>query len=176
MNVVLHELVGIALAQEASGRFLLEQTSDRRRTGAWATACALAVGSHVVLDFLPHYYPLTPWEDAVTSLLLVGSWCLLIPPRLRRPLLVVCLAALLPDIVDHVPDDLRKHTGWAVPVVPNLFPCHFTGATSSWPGRSGPKWIVSTVNHLIVLAFCTVALVRTRHLLRLPWRRESPPG
>ena len=101
---------------------------------------------------------------------------MLIPRGMRRPLLLVCLAALLPDIVDHVPDDLRKHTGWAIPVLPNLFPCHFTGTTSSWPGRSGPKWIVSTVNHLIVVAFCAVALVRTQHLLRLPWRRESPTG
>jgi hypothetical protein len=171
LNVAFHELVGIALFQEASAGLQRQESPDTGRALVWGVTCALAVGSHVVLDALPHYYPLTPWVDAVTSILLVGGWCLLVPRGLRRPLLLVCVAALLPDIVDHVPDDLRKHSSWPVPMVPNLFPCHWPAGSGSWRGRSGPNWIVSAVNHLIVVAFCAVALVRTRHLLRRPWHR-----
>jgi len=117
LNVAFHELVGIALAQEVGAR------GPGVRARSWLAACALAVASHGVLDALPHYYPLPPpWADAVVSVVLVAGWCLLVPRWMRAPLLLVCVASLLPDIIDHVGDDLRKHLGIPFPVVPNLFP------------------------------------------------------
>jgi hypothetical protein len=168
MNASFHELVGIALAQEVGARATQPPGSAR----SWAAACLLAVASHGVLDALPHYYPLQSWEDAAVSLVLVGGWCLLVPRWMRGRLLLVCVAALLPDIIDHVPDDLRKRLGLPLPVLPNLFPWHWPAGQASWPGRSGPKWVISVVNHLIVVVFCAAAVVRTRQLLSWPGRRK----
>jgi hypothetical protein len=177
VNVAFHELVAIALAHEAgtSG-----ESPDACGAGRWAWTCVLAVASHGIVDALPHYYPLASWEDAIVSIVLVTVWCLLVPRRMRKPLLIVCVAALLPDIVDHGPDDLRKHLGLPFPALPNLFPWHWPAGSGSWRGRGGPNWIVSLVNHVIVVAFCATAIYRNRHLLSLPWnpRRagQPPPG
>jgi hypothetical protein len=169
LNVAFHELVGIALAHEVGARL---RTDGGSNTSSWAAACMLAVASHGVLDALPHYYPLASWEDAVVSIVLVAGWCLMVPRWLRAPLLLVCVASLLPDIIDHAPDDLRKHLGLPFPVVSNLFPWHWPAGSGSWRGRSGPNWIVSVVNHLIVLGFCAASLIRTRQLLVWPGRRQ----
>jgi hypothetical protein len=162
VNVAFHELVGIALAHEAATSSESRQPPGAKR---WGWTCALAVASHGIIDALPHYYPLAPWEDATASLVLVAVWCALVPRWMRKPLLLVCVAALLPDIVDHLSDDLRKHLGLPLPVLPNLFPWHWPEGSGSWRGRSGPNWIVSVVNHAIVVAFCATAIHRTRHLL-----------
>jgi hypothetical protein len=159
VNVAFHELTGIALAHEAAGR----PGGGARR---WAITCALAVASHGVLDALPHYYPLPPWVDAFAALVLVLGALALVPRGVRLPLFLVCLSALLPDIVDHAGDDLRKHLGIPFPQVPNLFPWHWPRGSGSWRGRSGPDWLISWVNHGIVLAFCAAAILRNRHLWR----------
>lgn len=126
----------------------------------------LAVGSHGVLDALPHYYPLPSAADAIVSILLVAAFLALVPRATRLPFLLVALAALLPDLVDHLPDDLRKYAGLPIPEIPNFFPWHWRSGSGSWPGRTGPLWLESLVNHAIVLAFCATSIVRTRHLLR----------
>jgi hypothetical protein len=177
MNVAFHGLVGIALAHEVG-----TSRESREAPGAktWAWTCVLAVASHGILDALPHYYPLAPWEDAIVSLLLVTVWSALVPRWLRKPLLFVCVASLLPDIIDHVPDDLRKHLGIPFPALPNLFPWHWLVGSGSWRGRSGPNWVVSVVNHAIVVGFCATAIYRNRQLLSVPWTarraRQRPPG
>jgi hypothetical protein len=171
LNVAFHELVGIALAHEAGARL---ESPEGRGTTTWGAACVLAVGSHGILDALPHYYPLASWEDTIVSIVLFMVWWALVPRWMRRPLLAVCVAALLPDIADHVPDDLRKHLGIPFPPLPNLFPWHWPAGSGSWRGRSGPNWIVSLVNHGIVVAFCATAIHRNRHLLSLPWRARPP--
>ena len=162
MNVSFHELTGIALAAEAAGR-----PGARART--WAVTGLLAVAAHGVLDALPHYYPLPPWADTVVSLALVGGALALAPRGTRLPMFLVCVAALLPDIIDHAPDDLRKHLGIPFPQVPNLFPWHWPRGSGSWRGRTGPDWLISWVNHGIVIAFCAAAILRNRQV----WRRRS---
>ena len=167
MNVTFHELAGVALAAEAAGRAGTGTGTQRPRTGAWAVTCGLAVASHGILDALPHYYPLPPWVDAILALLLVGGALALAPRGTRMPMFLVCLAVLLPDIIDHTPDDLRKHLGIPFPHWPNLFPWHWPRGSGSWRGRSGPDWLISRVNHAIVIAFCAVAIARNRRV----WQR-----
>jgi hypothetical protein len=170
VNVAFHQLVGIAITHETAAWMgaPLEAPDPAARTRAtiWATAFGLAILSHGVLDALPHYYPLSSAADTLVSLALVAVWLCLIPRWLRGPLLLVGVGALLPDIIDHVPDDLRKHLGWNIPVPPNLFPWHWPTGSGSLPGRTGPLWIESLTYHLIVVIFCAVAIARTSHLLR----------
>ncbi len=77
---------------------------------------------------------------------------------------------MLPDIVDHVPEDLRRNFGLDVPVPANLFPWHWPSNKSSLPGLHGPLWRESLTYHVIVLAFTLTCIVRTRQLLS--WRRQ----
>jgi hypothetical protein len=173
VNVAFHEFVGIALAQEAAawlGAPPPAPTGDetQRRRFTWGLTFALAVLSHGALDGLPHYYPLGSAGDTVVSILLVGGWLWMVPRWLRGPGFLICVGALLPDIIDHVPDDLRKHLGLPIPVPPNLFPWHWPTNTSSLVGRTGPLWVESTAFHVIVVAFATAAIARTRHVLRAP--------
>ena len=167
MNVAFHELVGIAIAQETGAR-LGTRASGRPGVRAWIVASGLALLSHGILDALPHYYPLPSAADVVVSVALVGAWLLLVPRWMRWPLFVVCLAALLPDIVDHFPKDVRRHLHIDLPVLPNLFPWHWRSDSGSLTGRTGPLWLESLTNHVIVLAFCATMIVRTRALLGLP--------
>jgi hypothetical protein len=167
VNVAFHELAGIAIAQETG----LRLGALPRRPGAlaWTVACVLAVLSHGVLDALPHYYPLPSIIDAAVSIALVAGWLLLVPRWMRWPLFVVCVAALLPDIVDHGPKDLRRHLHLDLPVLPNVFPWHWPSGSGSLDGYTGPLWLESLTNHVAVVAFCATAILRTRRLLaRVP--------
>jgi hypothetical protein len=172
MNVTFHELAAIAIAQETAAG--IQARPGRHVRWTWAGAVALGVLSHGVLDAIPHYYPLPSPVDAVLSIARVAGWCWLVPRWMRVPLLLVCLGALLPDIVDLLPGDLRRLYGVHLPVWPRVFPWHWPAGSGSHRGRLvGPYWFVSLVNHLIVLAFCAASIVRTRHLLR---RGAGPPG
>ena len=179
MNVTFHELAAIAITQEtAAGLDAFGESGARSRARAaraWAVAAFLAVGSHAIEDALPHYYPLPSPVDAALSLALVAGWLFLVRRRLRGPLLLVAFAALLPDIVDHLPDDLRK-LGVPAPSWPNFFPWHWRSGSGSYPGRTGPLWLESLVNHAIVLAFCAASIVRTRQVWRWPTRRAGDSG
>jgi hypothetical protein len=175
MNVAFHELVGIAIAQETGAR-LGTRAGGRRDRVAWTVAFTLAVLSHGVLDALPHYYPFSSVMDGVVSLVLVGGWLLLVPRWLRWPLFAMCVAALLPDIVDHFPKDVRRHLHLDLPVLPNLFPWHWHSGSGSLEGSTGPLWRESLTNHVIVLAFCATAIVRTRSLLGRPGRDTAAKG
>jgi hypothetical protein len=167
VNVAFHELVGIAIAQETGAR-LGTRESGKRAPVAWTVAFVLAVLSHGILDALPHYYPLPSAVDGVVSITLVAAWLLLVPRWMRWPLFAIGFGALLPDIVDHLPKDLHRHLHLDLPVLPNLFPWHWRTDSGSLTGRTGPLWRESLTNHLIVLAFCATAILRTRHLLRGP--------
>jgi hypothetical protein len=174
MMASFHELVGIALAHETAAR-LDPAAPNRRRWLTLTIACVLAVGSHGVLDALPHYYPLPSVPDAAVSIALVLTWLVLMPRWMRWPLLALCTAALLPDIIDHVPKDLRRHLHLDLPIMSPLFPWHWLTGSGSLRGQTGPLWRESVTYHVIVLAFCTAAIVRTRHLLA--WRSAgSPPA
>lgn len=178
MNVTFHELAAIAITQEtAAGLAAFDDgaPSAARRARAWTVAALLAVGSHGIEDALPHYYPLPSPVDAALSLALVAVWLVMLPRGLRGPLLLVGFAALLPDIVDHLPDDLRK-LGLPAPTWPNVFPWHWRSGSGSWPGRTGPLWLESLVNHAIVLAFCAASILRTRHVLRRRSGSIDAPG
>ena len=170
MNVAFHELAGIAIAQETAawlGTPRAGRIVDRRRRGlVWAGAFVMAALAHGVLDALPHYYPLPPVGDAIVSMALVATWVWIAPPWLRLPLFVTCLGALVPDIIDHVPDDLHKHLHLDIPVPPNFFPWHWNGGSGSLVGRSGPRWAESLTYHAIVVAFCLVAIARTSSVLK----------
>jgi hypothetical protein len=172
VNVAFHELVGIAITQETAAWLgPPDAIGDAapvpaRRVFTWATAFGLAIMSHGILDALPHYYPLSSRGDTLVSILLVSFWLWLVPRWLRGPLLLIGLGALLPDIIDHVPDDLRKHLQLDIPVPPNLFPWHWRTGSGSLPGRTGPLWIESLTYHVIVLAFCAAAILRTRRVWR----------
>jgi hypothetical protein len=171
VNVSFHALAGIAIAHETGGRlgeisaFPAPHGGPPSAARAWSTAFGLAVLSHGILDGLPHYYPLGTWLDAAVSTALVAIWLVRIRPVLRVPLLVMCLAAISPDIIDHVPRDLNRHLGLHLPELPKLFPWHWRTGSGSMPGTTGPLWRESMTNHGIVVAFCAVVIFRTRHLL-----------
>lgn len=173
MNVAFHELVGVAIASEA-GAYLAARGERGRRT-TWAAAGLLAIGSHALLDNAPHYYPLAPWLDATLSIALVAAAVWRAPGWMRGWLFAICVASLLPDIIDHVPEDLRKHLGLDIPVPPNFFPWHWPSNRASLPGRTGPYWIESLTNHAIVVAFATASLARTRGLWAAR-RLKTPPA
>ncbi len=171
MNVAFHELVGIAIAHEASAALGPPTAYDggsttQRRGTIWAAAFGLAVLSHGILDGLPHYYPLGIWPDTVVSIAFLAFWLTRVPRWMRVPVIVVCVGSLLPDIIDHVPRDLNRHLHLGLPEWPKLFPWHWREGSGSIPGKTGPLWRVSVANHAIVVAFCVTAFIRTRQLLR----------
>jgi hypothetical protein len=172
VNVAFHELAGVALAQETAAWLEARPPTAPPSRVAWLLAVGLAVLSHGILDALPHYYPLPSAVDVAVSLALVAGGLAAFPRGRRWWLLAVCLAAVLPDIIDHVPDDLHRHVSPSIPVPPNLFPWHWLTGSGSLTGRTGPLWRESLTNHVIVVAFCAVAIVRTRHVLR-PWAARS---
>jgi hypothetical protein len=166
VNVTFHELAGLAIAQETAAHLGPPDGAGRgARAAAWAVAFGLGVLSHGILDALPHYYPLKGIEDAIGALALVAVWLWRAPRWMKLPLLAVCLAAVLPDAIDLLPADLNRDFGWHLPADHRVFPWHWRAGSGSWRGRWGPDWRVSLTNHLIVLAFCGTALVRTRAVL-----------
>src|SRR5690349_776525 len=100
MNVAFHELAALAITSEtaawigAPGGAVPPARSRAARGWIWAVAFLLAVGSHGILDALPHYYPLGSWLDAGVSIVLVGGTLALAPRWLKLPLLAVCGGAI----------------------------------------------------------------------------------
>jgi hypothetical protein len=181
MNVAFHELAALAITQETAARLGPPRAGTptrAARAGVWAVAIVLGLASHGILDALPHYYPLGSWPDVGVSLALLGVWLWLVPRWVRLPLVLVCLAAVLPDFVDHTIRLLNRHFALGLPDHRPLFPWHWRSGSGSYPGRTGPLWRESLTNHLIVLLFAGVSLWRTRALLerRDPVRGGIPPA
>jgi hypothetical protein len=172
LNVAFHALAGLAIGQTAAC-----QAARAARPGARAAIAAaafvLGVMSHGVLDGLPHEYPLRWLGETITSLTLVTTWMVITRPGYRALPLIAIAGALLPDVIDHVPEDLNRHLGTHLPVWPNVFPWHHRGGSGSLSGVvPRDARIASIANHVIVVAFCAATLWLSRQALRA--RAASP--
>ena len=84
--------------------------------------------------------------------------------------------ALLPDVIDHVPEDLNRHLGTHLPVWPNVFPWHHRGGSGSLSGVvPRDARIASIANHVIVVAFCAATLWLSRRALRARDESSASP-
>jgi hypothetical protein len=177
MNVVFHTLAGLTIGQTAATRLDTRRGGVRAplRTGAIAAAVlVLGVLSHGVLDGLKHYYPFRARGDTLATAALFIGWLAMVPRRLWWPFIVGVAAAMLPDIVDHVPRDLNRHLGWHLPDLPPLFPWHWRESGASLSGPGPPRLhLVSLANHAIVVGICAALLWVTRGVLRRPGRAAA---
>jgi hypothetical protein len=107
--------------------------------------------------------------DTLATAALVLPWMWLIEKRFRSLLLVALIGTVLPDVIDHVPRDLNRHLGTHLPEVTKIFPWHGRGGSGSLSGDAIPfrARVASVANHVIVVTFCAVTMVRARRVLRL---------
>jgi hypothetical protein len=167
LNVAFHALAALAIGQTAACR-AAAATRPGARAGIIAIAFVLGVMSHGVLDGLPHEYPFRWLGDTIASLALVTTWMLITRPGYRALPLIAIAGALLPDVIDHVPEDLNRHLGTHLPVLPNLFPWHHRGGSGSLSGIVAPDARgASIANHIIVVAYCAAMLWLSRRALRV---------
>jgi hypothetical protein len=170
MNVAFHALTGLAIGQAAACVAQPEgREAGRPRLAIFAGALVLGVMAHGVLDGLPHEYPFRAVGDTLATAALVLPWMWLIEKRFRSLLLVALIGTVLPDVIDHVPRDLNRHLGTHLPEVTKIFPWHGRGGSGSLSGDAIPfrARVASVANHVIVVTFCAVTMVRARRVLRL---------
>ena len=183
MIVVLHVVVGAAVAHVASTRLRDQSEGGYRRPGLGliAFACFAGLFSHGVLDGLRHGYPISAVPDIIVGAFLAAGWCFAVRRPLRMLFAAVIAAALLPDVIDHGTAMLRWRMGWEVSVDrSHILPWHWPeGSGSLHPGGNDPARSldfgrnrqVSTVNQLIVLIIatgCVVAGSRAFRFVRGP--------
>lgn len=180
MNVAFHTLAGLAISQTAAARRERRAVDGvpaapgggRRDLVTPLVVFVLAIFSHVVLDDLQHFYPFRAFGDTTTTALLFFGWMSMVPRRYWALYILGVAGAILPDVIDHVPEDLNRHLGLHLPVLPNLFTCHWREGTGSLSGPHPVRFhIVSVVNHIIVVSFCAAALWISRGVLRRPGSR-----
>ena len=166
MNVAFHALAALAIGQTAACR-AATATRPGARAAIAVVAFVLGVMSHGVLDGLPHEYPFRALGDTLTSLALVTTWMAITRPGYRMLPIIALAGALLPDVIDHVPEDLNRHLGTHFPVLPNLFPWHHRGGSGSLSGAvPRDARIASIANHVIVVVYCGAMLWLSRRALR----------
>ncbi|HJZ32740.1 MAG TPA: hypothetical protein VKF35_16600 [Hyphomicrobiaceae bacterium] len=190
MNVTFHALAAVGIAHVAALRLDASREgwfyrSDVRVLGS---AFILGVLSHGVLDGLKHGYPIPTGPDVLCAGVLAISWCMSVHRRFFLLFAIVSLASFAPDIVDHGPRMLRSATGIWMPVLgaTPLFPWHWpdgSGSMYSMLSRApqptrildiGQNWIVSWINHLIVVAFAASGIFANPRVFRCLSPRDTP--
>jgi len=167
LNVAFHTLSALAIGQTAAVR--MDAADGRRRRISIAVwVFVLGVMSHGVLDGLPHEYPFKWLGDTISTTVLVVTWMAIVQPRHRALLLLAIGAAVLPDVIDHVPRDFNRHLGTHLPELTKLFPWHHRGGSGSLSGEVPfDARVASIAYHLIVVTFSGVLLWLSRGVLRL---------
>ena len=110
MNVTFHALAAVGIAHVAAIRMdsSREGRFYRSDVAVLASAVALGVLSHGVLDGLKHGYPIQTVPDVLCAAVLAIGWCLCVHRRFVLLFASVCLASFAPDIVDLGPRMLHS--------------------------------------------------------------------
>lgn len=153
MNVTFHVLMGIAVAAALSPR------KSVVGGGTLVTGFVAALGSHGLLDYIPHSYPIKSGVDVGLAFCIFSLALFFANVHIRLFLVTCFLGSILPDLIDLAPGILNRHLGLSLPEV-KWFPWHWRQYSGSI--YDGTRRTVSSVTHVTVLAIALSLIWRFR--------------
>lgn len=164
MNVLFHLTAGFGI--------VLALCPVAPKPKVWTTAATgafIAFVSHALLDYTPHCYPINSKIDVIGGFILLLALVFFARKEYRLIMFATLFGAILPDLIDLLPDILNKQLKLDLPGFPKIFPWHWKIYSGSiYNGHCGTShiniaMICIAVFTLIILKHKTVKWIYSHH-------------